>query len=87
MEPRNSEICRVEETTPAFTRFLGVGSVYAINPCSEQTARRALQGIGASPIQSFESERVRALPVGSVDVIEEVDDGAVEVEEISEEEA
>lgn len=33
------EVKAGEETLPAFTKLLGAGSIYAISPCTEETAR------------------------------------------------
>lgn len=44
------------EEWPAFTRMLGGGAIYAINPCDEETARSWARTsmTTASPITSFE---------------------------------
>lgn len=34
---------------PAYTRYFGQGAIYALNPCSEQIARRAAAEFRASP--------------------------------------
>jgi hypothetical protein len=54
-----------EETVPAHTRFLGVGSIYAINPCSEETVRAILIKLGAGPVQEYIGPTIRALPASS----------------------
>jgi hypothetical protein len=33
------------ETKPGYTKLIGVGSIYCITPCDEQTARRAAQSL------------------------------------------
>lgn len=33
------EVAADGETLPAFTKLLGAGSIYAISPCTEETAR------------------------------------------------
>jgi len=48
-------------TTPAHTRFFGVGAIYSINPCSEETARAQLARIGNPPIVQMEVERIKLL--------------------------
>jgi len=48
-----------EVTTPAHTRFFGVGAIYSINPCSEETARAELARIGNPPIVQMEVECVK----------------------------
>jgi len=50
-----------EITTPAHTRFFGVGAIYSINPCSEETARAELDRIGNPPIVQMELERIKML--------------------------
>jgi len=50
-----------EVTTPAHTRFFGVGAIYSINPCSEETARAELARIGNPPIVQMEVERMKML--------------------------
>lgn len=55
-----------EETIPSHTRFLGVGSIYAINPCSEEIALTILRKSGAGPIQEYVVPSVRALPAPTV---------------------
>jgi len=42
---------------PAFTRYFGGGAIYAINPCSEDIAKRACAEIRARPPMPFSIER------------------------------
>ena len=45
----------VPETTkvPAFTRFIGIAAIYALNPCDEACARLEAERIAASPVMSY----------------------------------
>lgn len=43
------------------TRFVGISSVYALNPCDEQTARKML-GDGSRPIQIVKLVEQKELP-------------------------
>lgn len=42
------------EGRPAFTKLLGAASIFAITPCTEQTAREACKSFRARPYQMFE---------------------------------
>jgi len=42
------------EGRPAFTKLLSPGSIFAITPCVEQTARVAAQGFRVRPFAMFE---------------------------------
>ncbi len=48
-------------TIPPFTRFIGAGAVYAINPTTEQIARAVAARIGVEPISRYELPKL-ALP-------------------------
>ncbi len=76
----------IDEAVPAFTRFLGVGAIYAINPCSEQTVRALLKRLDAAPIQEYEIDRVKALPAAVQDA-EYPDPEDVPTEGVDEEES
>lgn len=39
---------------PGFTRLLGAGAIYAINPCTEELARAAAGRFRTQPIQAYE---------------------------------
>lgn len=39
---------------PAYSRMFGAGAIYAINPCSEETARRAASEFRARPAIPFD---------------------------------
>lgn len=41
---------------PAFTRFLGSGAIYAINPVDETTATIAAQSLSVAPISVWQGE-------------------------------
>ncbi len=76
-----------EETTPAHTRFLGVGSIYAINPCAENVVRNILREISAGPIQEYVMPTIKALPpAGAIDAADtrnsEESDEAEEIEAV-----
>lgn len=43
---------------PAFTRLLNHPAVYAINPVSEEVAKRAAENIKAQPITQFEIDAI-----------------------------
>lgn len=36
--------------TPAFTKFLGVSSIFAITPCDEEAAREAVRQFRSAPV-------------------------------------
>lgn len=44
---------------PSFTRFLGNGAIYGINPVAEEIARAAAENYGAAPIQPYELPELR----------------------------
>jgi hypothetical protein len=48
--------CDVPETkkNPAFTRFIAPGSVYAINPITEEVARQYAETLQVKPIDSWD---------------------------------
>lgn len=60
----------------AFTKYLGVGSIYALNPVTEELARAAAVDICAAPVNLFGMDSVRSaspiLPPGDDD--EEADE-------------
>jgi hypothetical protein len=41
-------------TQPAFTRFLGSGAIYAINPVTEEIARHWAGSLQVAPVQSWD---------------------------------
>lgn len=46
------------EQQPAFTRFFGAGSIYAINPIDEKTARFMVEKLQVKPIESWNISEV-----------------------------
>ena len=68
----------VKVTTPPHTRFFGVGAIYSINPCSEETARAQLARIGNPPIVQMEVERIKLLKAPS-DAIEATPESAEDI--------
>lgn len=52
----------------AFTKFIGVSSIYALTPVTEELAREAARECAAEPVNAFGLESVRnlnrALPAG-----------------------
>jgi hypothetical protein len=51
----------IEESRPAFTKLLGQGSIFAITPCTEATAREAARQFHTRPISMFEMPMVRSI--------------------------
>lgn len=39
---------------PAFTRFLGSGSIYAINPVTEEIAKHWAQSLNVAPVNAWD---------------------------------
>lgn len=50
---------------PAFTKFIGTGSIYAITPVDEQIARGMVRNLRARPIDVFELRNL--LPAADYD--------------------
>ena len=48
-------------TTPEHDRLFGVGAIYAINPCTEDTVRKVLQTMDAEPLSPYDLNRVEML--------------------------
>lgn len=42
------------DDVPAFTKLIGIGSIYAITPCTEDTARQAQQAFRVRPFATYE---------------------------------
>ncbi|MDR2917818.1 MAG: hypothetical protein LBV72_00425 [Tannerella sp.] len=68
----------VPETTnqPAFTRLLSSGAIYAINPVTEEVAKRLAENFEISPVSTWEVKKliekeIKALQSG--DSVEEND--------------
>lgn len=61
-----------DRTVPAFTTYLGSGSIYRLTPVSEEIARKMATSFEARPVKEYE---LRALPAPSDDPIDgEFDD-------------
>ena len=50
-----------EPAIPAYTRYLGASSIYALNPCTEDVAKLAAQRMRARPPMAF-GMQTAALP-------------------------
>lgn len=61
---------------PAFTKFLGSSSIFAITPTTEDLARRAAEKFGSRPITVVDLTPVpaRSLPPPSEDDLDDEDD-------------
>ncbi len=59
------------ETLPPFTKLLGAGSIYAISPCTEETARAFAATFSQRSFTQYEAPR---LPAPSNDAGEPWDD-------------
>jgi hypothetical protein len=68
------------EAIPGRTRLLGVGSVYSMNPATEEAVRMAISNSERRSIKviSVPEGSHPALPVVDVDTYEPVDDEEVE---------
>ncbi len=66
--PTNSRVAR--EAVAGRTRFLGPGSIYALNPCSEEACRKALDAMSPRTVKVIELAQERQL----VGVTEESED-------------
>lgn len=55
------EVVAGDETLPAFTKLLGAGSIYAISPCTEETARAFVSKIRVRSFSTYEAPRLPAL--------------------------
>lgn len=75
----------------AFTKYIGISSIYALNPVTEELARAAAAKIGSEPVAAFGLESVqrltstKALAQGDGDPGED-DHEDVEEDEVAEEE-
>lgn len=75
--------CDVPETSsnPAFTRFIAPGSLYAINPITEDVALKYAENLRVKPIDSWDlsafmqkAEEKRLLTSQNIEKIEEEED-------------
>jgi hypothetical protein len=58
------EIRDVDADLPAFTKLLGAGSIYAISPCTEETAKAFAARARTRAFSVYEAPRLPA-PVGN----------------------
>lgn len=49
-----------QEVLPAFTKLLGAGSIYAISPCTEETARAFASRLQTRSFSVYEAPRLAA---------------------------
>ncbi len=48
--------------TPAFTKFLGISSIFAITPCTQEAAMAAVRAFRSAPVTILDLPQRRALP-------------------------
>jgi hypothetical protein len=48
--------------SPAFTKFMGVGSIFSITPCSKEVAMEAVRQFKSAPVTVLEMPQPRQLP-------------------------
>lgn len=46
---------------PAFTKFLGISSIFAITPCSEEVAMAAVKGFRSAPVSILSMPPLRPM--------------------------
>ena len=63
--PKGSKVLRSE--VQGRTRFLGPGSIYALNPCTEEAARKAIDAMSPRTIKVIELAKDRQLLPGEPD--------------------
>lgn len=61
---------------PGYTRLLGQGAIYAINPVTEELSRAAAAAYRAVPVSPYELPELRALRSQGALPIDEEDGGA-----------
>jgi len=66
--PKNSRVVRA--AVAGRTRFLGPGSIYALNPCSEEACRKAIDAMSPRAVKVIELAQERQL----IGVTEESED-------------
>ena len=54
---------------PEQTRFVGVGAIYDLTPCSEATVRAILKSIEPAPVQQYELNRIKLLKAPNSDTV------------------
>lgn len=67
---RNVERVLPEHKRGGYTRFFGVGAIYAINPVTEETARAAVIGIEPLPVRPRLFPIEKALPAPPTEATE-----------------
>lgn len=56
------DVPAVDDERPGFTKLLGVGSIYAISPVTEEIAREMSRRRTQTPIEAYELPKPPALP-------------------------
>lgn len=70
-------------TTPGYTKLIGAGSIYAITPCTEKAALKAVESLQQRPLKLIEIPSAKALAAavdGEHDFEIEEDDHEEEME-------
>lgn len=62
------------DAAPIATQYFAPGSVYALTPTTEETARRVASTSWAAPVKEWELPSRPTLPAGPEDVDEETDE-------------
>jgi hypothetical protein len=70
----------------AFTRYIGISAIYALNPVTEELAREAAAQLGCEPVNAFGLESVQRLANTKALASGDADDDE-DVEEVTAEEA
>ena len=68
------------ETLPAFTKLLGAASIYALTPCTEETARAFAAKMRERAFATYEAPRLTSVAIATKDqepeyVLDPNDDG------------
>lgn len=77
--PVGSRVLR--EAMQGRTRFLGPGSVYALNPCSEEACRKAIEAMSERKVKVIELAKTRQLVSAPGDDSDPEEDSYYEDEE------
>lgn len=80
------DVPKTSDELPAFTKLLGAGSIYAITPCTEETARAFASHIGERAFATYEAPRLPAptnptrecVDHGKYDEFDDVDTDTIE---------
>jgi hypothetical protein len=72
MIPKGSKVLRSE--VQGRTRFLGPGSIYALNPCTEEAARKAIEAMSPRTIKVIELAKTHQLLPGEEQDLEDYED-------------